>query len=51
MGFLNCAVIWGRQWVLTGDIGHLFDAFSSHSAVVGVEAVHLTCDNPQAYEH
>ena len=50
-GLLELCGHLGRQWVLTGDIGHLFDAFSSHSAVVGVEAVHLTCDNPQAYKH
>lgn len=50
-GLLQLCGHLGRQWVLTGDIGHLFDAFSSHSAVAGVEAVHLTCDNPQAYKH
>ena len=50
-GLLKLCSHLGRQWVLTGDIGHLFDSFSSHSAVAGVEAVHLTCDNPQAYEH
>ena len=49
-GLLELCGHLGRQWVL-GDIGHLFDAFSSHSAVAGVEAVHLTCDNPQAYKH
>ena len=50
-GLLELCGHLGRQWVLTGDIGHLFDAFSSHSTVVGVEAVHLTCDNPKAYKH
>lgn len=50
-GLLKLCGHLGRQWVLTGDIGHLFDAFSSHPTVVGVEAVHLTCDNPQAYKH
>lgn len=39
----------GTQWIITGEIDYIFDAWSNKSSIVGVDSISLICENPNFY--